>query len=591
MLFSLSRMTPQILYVDRAQVGSSPLTVIISGVFILLILLVSFYFLGKDKKLYQIMIDESMAGVYAITNGKLAFANKRVAEIFGYTAEEMNGLEIAQLFLPSDQMKVVNNIQKLTSKNASIIHDEYQCVRKDGSIITVEINGVVTKYNGEPAIMGTANDVTLKKNITSVINFYDPITKLPNQKLFNHLVTEHIENTNEPMSLVFIQLNRIADIQGSYGFEIGDKLVNHVIEHVQGLIKNNDLVTRYGETKLIVFLFNAGKSDGRRFAENVLALFKKPYHFENYYVMETVNIGISTYPELMTIEKLSEYAHIALHASLEDGPNQIRIFDDSLHQKMLEQASIESDLSHAFENNELIIYYQPKLDLLTGKISGLEALLRWNHPIKGIISPGVFIPIAEKNGLIIPLTNWVFRTISKCLEEMPEDISIAMNISPLHFLQPDFIKNVESLVELTGVDPKRMEIEITENHAINYEMAIKKLERLKELGFKISLDDFGSGYSSLGQVNRLPLDKLKIDQSFLRHQFSDPANRTVISSVIAMGHSLKYTVVAEGVETVDQLIFLQKHACDEVQGFLISRPLPADELLAKWDDIEKVGNY
>jgi len=382
----------------------------------------------------------------------------------------------------------------------------------------------------------------------------------------------------------------LSAIQEAYGFDVGDLFVNHFIDRVKSLIDKDDIVSRYNERKLAVCLFNASKDEAAQFAEKMVEIFKTPYRLEHFYIMETVNIGISTYPELRTIERLASSANIALRASLDNGPNHIQMFDESMLQSMVEKVGLERDLNYALDNGEFCVYYQPKIDLATGKISGLEALLRWKHPEIGLVSPAVFIPIAEKSGLIIPITKWVFHTVCRELKEwdnaLQTSISVAINISPLHFLQPDFINNVEKLIEKTGVDPSRIELEITENQAINIDLAAVKLQRLKELGFKISLDDFGSGYSSLGKLNRLPLDKIKIDQSFMKHQFSDPANRTIVSTIIAMADSLMCTVVAEGVETMEQLSFLKEHGCEEGQGFFFSKPLPLEELLEDWLLIE-----
>ena len=577
--------------VNFYQIEHSPLTIMLSGIFVILILLLAFYFLNKNRKFFEMLMDKSLAAVYIVCENKICYINQRGADIFGYTIDEMIGMDVAHLYPKSEVQRMENSIKKLLDNNVHIVQEEYMCLKKDGSLIHIEINGALTSYNGHPAIIGTANDITIQKNMSNVISYFDPIYKLPNERMLQELVKSHINSHNEkPVSLVLIRLNRLSAIQEAYGFDVGDLFVNHFIDRVKSLIDKDDIVSRYNERKLAVCLFNASKDEAAQFAEKMVEIFKTPYRLEHFYIMETVNIGISTYPELRTIERLASSANIALRASLDNGPNHIQMFDESMLQSMVEKVGLERDLNYALDNGEFCVYYQPKIDLATGKISGLEALLRWKHPEIGLVSPAVFIPIAEKSGLIIPITKWVFHTVCRELKEwdnaLQTSISVAINISPLHFLQPDFINNVEKLIEKTGVDPSRIELEITENQAINIDLAAVKLQRLKELGFKISLDDFGSGYSSLGKLNRLPLDKIKIDQSFMKHQFSDPANRTIVSTIIAMADSLMCTVVAEGVETMEQLSFLKEHGCEEGQGFFFSKPLPLEELLEDWLLIE-----
>lgn len=568
-------------------------TIAASVLIVIVIAVVGFTFINKDKRLYELMIDKSLAGIYVIRDNKLVYVNNRTADIFGYKPEEVLGRSFLEFFPKEEHPRLIENTQKIYDQNVTMIYEEYQAVKKDGSPIFIEVNGSLLNFNGKLSLMGSVNDITYQKQVKSVLTFYDPLTSLPTLSLIHRMVNDTIEkNGDNPMALLLIRLNRLTTIQRANGHEMSEQLLGMFIERMKGLVSLRDIVTRYSENKIIMLIFNVDKEQAIELSNDILDLLGQTFRFESYDIMETANIGISLYPETKSIDKMVENANTAMRLSQERGTNQVQVFDCQLEKILQERAEIERDLDQAITNHEFILYYQPRIHLATGKINGMEALIRWLHPKKGLLSPGVFIPLAEKTGRIIPITEWVIQSAMNQMKEWNhkglDHIFVSINISPLHFVQPGFVDGLRAAVKDAGVDPCRLELEITENFAMNIDESIDKIEELKTIGFQISIDDFGSGYSSLGQVNRLPIDKLKIDQSFMLRRFSENRDGSIVATIITLAHHLGSRAVAEGVETMEQLSFLQGHGCDDAQGFLFSPPLPPDLLLQRWDDIERV---
>jgi PAS domain S-box-containing protein/diguanylate cyclase (GGDEF)-like protein len=566
---------------------------IISCLLIIIFLGIVFILLNKDKRLYELMIEKSLAGIYIVQGEEFAYLNKKAANILGYEPAELQGQSIYRIFPEEERPRLINNLQKIYDRNDTMIQEEYQCIKKDGTPVFIEVTGSLLTYNGELSLMGSVNDVTYQKQVKSVLTFYDPLTSLPTLSMIHRMVNETIEKSGQnPMALLLVRLNRLTTIQRAYGHDMGEKLLGIFLERIRSVVSTRDIVTRYSDNKIIMLVFNVNKAQAIKLSKDLLELLHESIHFENYDLTESANIGIGLYPDVDSIDKLVENAHTAMRLSQEKGTNQIQVFDQELQKTLQERADIERDLDQAIAKSEFVLYYQPKVNLITGKINGMEALIRWLHPTKGLLSPGVFIPLAERTGRIIPITNWVIQMVTTQIKEWEKiglnHVVVSINVSPLHFVQPGFVNELKQMITESSVDPCRLELEITESLAINIEEAIDKINELKTFGFQISIDDFGTGYSSLGQVNRLPVDKLKIDQSFMRRNLSESNNGSVITTIITLAHNIGCRAVAEGVETIEQLNFLQKNACNEAQGFLFSPPLPPDVILERWDEIERV---
>jgi diguanylate cyclase (GGDEF)-like protein len=387
---------------------------------------------------------------------------------------------------------------------------------------------------------------------------------------------------HENFALLFVDLDRFKAVNDTFGHEIGDKLLIEITEKLKGLINDHDIIARYGGDEFTILLANSNENRAREVAQAILIHLSNPFFQSTNEIFVTPSIGISIFPEHgETFDMLVKNADLAMYFAKSLGKNNFQIFTTDLKDKSQHVLELEIHLRKALERNEFFLYYQPQINLDTNQMIGAEALIRWNQPEKGMIAPADFIPIAEESGLIIPIGEWVIRTACQQNKKWQEDglppFTVAVNISARQFFQSNLPELVRNVLRETGLEPKYLEIEITESMTMDVESAILTLNELKKIGVIISIDDFGTGYSSLNYLKRLPIDKLKIDQSFIRDCTNDVNDQTIIKTVILMAQLLKMQVIAEGVETKDQASFLLKHGCMEAQGYYFSKPVPVEE--------------
>jgi diguanylate cyclase (GGDEF)-like protein len=482
---------------------------------------------------------------------------------------------------------------------------EKRYVRKDGGIVWANITASAIHGKEGNVLYGLVliEDLTDSKKAADkirLLHYYDSLTGLPNRTFHKELIKrsiEHAKRHKEIFALIYIGLDNFQRINDTLGHSIGDLLLKAVADRLTNSLRKSDyvarsdegetvnLVSRVGGDEFIVLAHDLNHAQDAAIASRrLLREISAAYDLSGREVFMTASIGIALYPDDGTdVDDLLKNAEKAMRHTKSEGKNDYHFYSGSMNTFVLELLMLESDLHKALERDELVLYYQPKVDAATRMVKGVEALIRWKHPDKGLIPPVQFIPLAEASGLIIPIGEFVIRTVCGQIKTWQEaghkQMNIALNVSSRQFDQQSLIEIVKEALQDTMISPQCLELEITESIIMrNPEKAIRTLTELKAMGIQIAIDDFGTGYSSLSYLKRLPLDFLKIDQSFVKNLASDPSDQAIVRATIAMAHSLNLKTIAEGVETEEQLSFLQEHGCDEIQGYLFSQPLPAEEI-------------
>ncbi|MHC8349087.1 putative bifunctional diguanylate cyclase/phosphodiesterase [Pseudomonas sp. RT4P38] len=415
---------------------------------------------------------------------------------------------------------------------------------------------------------------------------YDVLTELPNSTLLGDRLNQSLalsRRHDKQLAVMFLGLDRFKRINNALGHPAGDEMLKQVGRNLVATIRESDSVFRYGSDEFVVILADVRHPQQTKgIAEKLLNAIRAPQHIAGHDLSVTASLGISIYPEDgLDAISLIKKAETAMRNVKESGPNDYSFFIDDMNQRARDQQSIESGIRLALERNEFVLHYQPKLDLGSGQVVGAEALIRWQKPGHGLVYPSKFIGVAEDSGLIVPLSKWVLaeacrQTCAWQAAGLPQ-ICMSVNISAIDFRQRDFVDGIEQTLKQTGMEPTLLELEITEGVLMqNVETTVTALTRLKAMGVRLAIDDFGTGYSSLSYLQRFPIDVLKIDQSFIRGLSSDSNDAALVSAIISLGRSLKLTIIAEGVETLEQLDFLKAHQCEEGQGYYFSKAVEPD---------------
>ncbi|MEX2103890.1 MAG: EAL domain-containing protein, partial [Bacilli bacterium] len=415
---------------------------------------------------------------------------------------------------------------------------------------------------------GVVIDVTERKQTEEKINhmaFHDSLTGLPNSKKFYDYLSDALLESNhseDSLAIMYVDVDRFKNINESFGHSFGDIALKGIADRITECVTKRNIVSRVvGDEFLLLLPHITGESEAEVIANRIVEAFKHPLVVQNYEFHLTVSIGIAMYPsEGMDGESLTQCAHIAMSRTKELGKNNYQIYSSHMKAKVHNRIELETDLRKAIENKELLLHYQPQIDIMTGALIGVEALIRWNHPSRGLIPPADFIPLAEESGLIVSIGEWVLRTACKQNKAWHNaglpTISISVNLSIRQFLQSNLIHKIAQILKETELDAKYLDLEITESMTMDVEHAIIMLHELKKLGVQISMDDFGTGYSSFNHLQRFPIDRLKIDKSFMDKITSNVNDANIVTTIIALAHNLGLKVTAEGVETSEQLQFL-----------------------------------
>ncbi|MDO8654469.1 MAG: EAL domain-containing protein [Undibacterium sp.] len=495
-----------------------------------------------------------------------------------------------------------NTVELVLEVNKSIgLPPDTVLVRRDGSHVSIEDSAApINDWDGQPTgVVIVFHDVSLAQSMAKKMAHlaqHDFLTNLPNRALLNDRIAHAIilsKRNNSQLAVLFLDLDNFKHINDSLGHATGDKLLQSVTQRLSGCVRGSDTVSRQGGDEFVILLAE-GKSeeDAAATANKILGVLALPHSIDQDELYVTTSIGISIYPaDGEDAETLIKSADIAMYHAKEKGRNNFQFFRSSMNIRAVERQLIEANLRTALEKNEFVLHYQPKVNLDTGLVTGVEALLRWIHPDLGMVLPARFMRIAEDCGLIVPIGRWVL--LEACTQAkrwvdaglMP--ISIAVNISAVEFRQKHFFEGVRTILNDTGLDPGYLELEITESVLMRDAQASAAiLQELKNMGVQLAVDDFGTGYSSLSYLERFPIDVLKIDQSFVRDIAIDTDNGIIVSAVIGMGNNLKLRVIAEGIENQAQLSFLKSQNCEEGQGYFFSHPITADQFY----ELRSIGN-
>jgi diguanylate cyclase (GGDEF)-like protein/PAS domain S-box-containing protein len=555
--------------------------------------------LRESESRYASTVELAAVGIAHVDHGgRLIWTNGKLREMLGFSVEELQGLTIRDLSHKDDVHVTDTDRARLHAGEISSLKAEKRYLRRDGTVIWVRITSALRRSpEGQPLYdVSVVEDITDRKRAEDRVQFlatHDELTGLPNRAVFTELLDHAIQSAhrhNRQCALLFIDLDRFKIVNDSLGHEAGDRLLERMAIRLGGCMRQSDVLARLGGDEFVVLLEQlTDPTEASDVARKMLSSVLAPVEIMGHECRVTASIGIAIYPaDARDSQTLMKNADMAMYLAKEEGKNNFQFYSTHSSPMSVERLVLETHLSRALERNEFTVQYQPKVDMRTGEIKGAEALLRWWNPELGTVSPTQFIPVAEDSGLIVAIGKWVLKTA--CEQSVAwqkrglRPIVMSVNMSPRQFKDPALLDDIAEVLVETGVRPDLLELEITESMIMhNVELAAMKTEAIRKLGVRLAIDDFGTGYSSLSQLKRFPIDTLKVDRSFVRDITTNAEDRAITETIIALGKALGVTVVAEGVETVEQRDFLRDNACDEMQGFYFSRPCHPDaiaELLA-----------
>lgn len=520
--------------------------------------------------------------------GIIHTGNPAFDRLLGFHKGELTGRSIFSLICEHEHERLASILQACQGGNQQTISLDW--THRMEHRVRTETRMIPASNDWGAGILCIARDISSQQRSDEIINhitYHDPLTGLPNRTLFQIHLTQALLKTkqqDELLALMYIDLDRFKIINETLGRGVGDLLLKEASRRLIHCVNNQDWMCRMGSDEFCIFIPGLQRpEDATLIANRIQNEFQRPFLLGGQEVFMSMSMGISFYPSDTEDEShLIKFADNAMAVTKGQGYGNFQLYNELTLPQSDRQFELEWDMRKALDRNEFVVYYQPQVNIHTGIIIGMEALIRWNHPKLGMIPPGQFIPLAEKTGMIVQIGEWVLRTACSQNKQWQlrgyPPIPVAVNLSLRQFQQPNLIGSIYQILKETELDPQYLELEITETMAMNNEeKIIKKLNEIKNFGINISMDDFGTGYSSLGLIKKIPIDKLKIDRSFIRDISIDSDNEAIVSTIISMAHHLKLHVIAEGIESEQHLDFLKSQNCDKGQGFLFSRPVPVDE--------------
>jgi diguanylate cyclase (GGDEF)-like protein/PAS domain S-box-containing protein len=545
----------------------------------------------RTSERYNRMLFESTAVGLRLCklDGSIVDANQAFADIIGYTVSETIHLTLEKITAPGYKLQDQQNMETLTATGEyGPINKEY--LKKSGEKVSVRVMGTLIERAGERYILSSVEDITEQKATEEQINFlafHDPLTSLPNRMYAHERFVQARANADRDKSkvaLLLLDLDNFKNINDSLGHVIGDALLKAVATRLRNYLANSVTISRQGGDEFLVTYPGLRDADAvEKILTNLMLKMQEPFDIEGNELTTSVSVGAAIYPDDGSdFETLMRNADIAMYQAKYSGRNVFCFFDEEMHTKAFERLNLGSGLRRAQERNELLLHYQPLIDLKSGKVIGAEALLRWNHPELGLVLPERFVALAEDTGLIVPIGDWVLQEAchqaAVWQSRKTPDFRIAINLSAAQFRRHDLEKSVKRALELSKINPAFVELELTETILMtSAENALESVQRLESLGVKLSIDDFGTGYSSLSYLKRFAVNKLKIDRSFVHNVTTDSDDAAIVRAIIQMAKSLGLKTIAEGVEESSTLDWLRQHECDEAQGYYFAKPMNAEQ--------------
>lgn len=536
------------------------------------------------KRQLEVLVNNTFEAIIIHDNGEILEVNQTFLNFTGYVEEDIIGKSL-DIILISEQNKIPQSF--LFNNNQTT---EVFIRKKDGTIMHMEVIGDYFPYEERTVNILTLRNITVKKELdkkVELLAYYDELTGLPNRSLFKRNLAYAMANAqlkNTTFAVMFCDCDGFKKVNESHGHNMGDKLLKLVAKRFLECLNSKDTLSRVGGDEFTILIPQVNKEEAETIAKQLIKQFNYPFEIEGHTFYLTISIGISLYPlHGDNVDALIKNSDVSMNVVKRKGKNKYKFYETVMTQQNFNKLLIENELRNALNNRGFELYYQPQINLKTNEITGLEALIRWNHKDIGAISPAHFIPVAENSGLILSIGEWVLRTA--CIqnriwqEKGYAPVRISVNFSAKQFEQPDLIEKIEKILNETELKPEYLVIEVTEITLLDDKVnVVENFNRIKNIGIKVDIDDFGTGYSSFGYLKSFPINKIKIDRSFISHIDTDKENQEITSAILQLGKGLGLEIIAEGIETIAELNYLKSLGCEEGQGYYFSRPLPTLEL-------------
>lgn len=547
----------------------------------------------KLKMLSSAVENSSSMVMITDQHGEIEYANPEFCKTTGYEKAEISKLNSRVLRADDVDLQMISDMWAIIS-NGGDWHGELRNKKKNGDYYwaLISISPITDEYGRITHYVSVSEDISEQKETQlkmEQLAYVDTLTGLANRILLRDRLEQTlkaVQRNGSHMALLYLDLDQFKRINDSLGHDVGDALLMQVADRLRHCVRHQDTVARMGGDEFVILLADIdGMASASSVARKILDAMREPHKLLRHEIIITPSIGITIAPDdSLNADILLQNADLAMYRAKSQGRNNYQFFTEEMNARVLDRLLMENELRQAISNNEMQLVFQPQMELSSGKLVGVETLVRWQHPEKGLLSPDDFIPVAEETGLIVQLGEWVL--INACRQwrnsQQPgkAPIKLAVNLSARQFRDPDLIDMIQRALDITRFQPINLELEITETILMEYlDRAIEVLQHIKALGITVSIDDFGTGYSSLNYLKRLPIDALKIDKSFILDIPNNEDDMEIAAAVIAMAHKLNLKVVAEGVETEAQWAFLKKNQCDIAQGYLVGKPMAAEELI------------